>query len=176
MGGVAGIDVGDAISGSLTYNDMPSTTNNNVDSSTYVFSSGFAVSVQIETHLFNSDAASPFNIITVLNNSNFDGDAFEVNAEFALLPIVVSPTGQKAIRIKLQDSTETVFSDTSLPLSLNLSSFDNAGGSIFSADGSSNFYSIGFSIDTLTLVPEPATMTLLALGGLALLGRRRRSA
>jgi hypothetical protein len=77
----------------------------------------------------------------------------------------------------LVDSTAVVFDSQALPLVLPLSSFDVRFGLV--AISGDNFEETGrlmFRIDSVRAVPEPATLSLLAVGGAGVLFRRWRSA
>ena len=78
--------------------------------------------------------------------------------------------------VSLIDSTRQAFTDDSLPLSLDINDFTSSklGISGFK-DPQRDFFSIEGTITSLTLVPEPATMSLL-FGGLLLMNVRRKRA
>ena len=74
--------------------------------------------------------------------------------------------------ITISDDTATAFSSDALPTTLDLADFPYVNSFEIYADGvATHLYG---DLTSLTLTPEPATLSLLALGGLAMLRRRRR--
>ena len=86
---------------------------------------------------------------------------------------LVPELGQDEIfcSVSFFDYTALAFDSFELPTSLDMTEFDNA--TIFLYRSTPSF-SIHGQIDSITLVPEPATLAMLALGGLLI--RRRRAA
>ena len=79
------------------------------------------------------------------------------------------------LELRLVDSTGTVFPGSlSRRPPLNLSDFDSAIVRLELTDSLGTTSSIDGSITSLTLIPEPSTLTLGVLGGLGLLGYRWR--
>jgi hypothetical protein len=54
------------------------------------------------------------------------------------------------------------------------SSWQSSGGSLINTTGGILLFDDGSTTMTFTAIPEPATLSLLALGGLALIRRQRR--
>lgn len=80
------------------------------------------------------------------------------------------------MHIILDDSTGTAFSSDELPTQLDLTKFDSkrflfAGNKI--NDGAYDYFDIKGALTHLTVIPEPTTLSLLALGAF-LAGRRKR--
>ena len=74
--------------------------------------------------------------------------------------------------ITIADNTATVFSSDALPTTLDLADFPYVKRFEIYADGvETHLYG---NLTSLTLTPEPATLSLLAIGGLAALRRRRK--
>ena len=78
----------------------------------------------------------------------------------------------------MTDTTGTVFSDLSIPPSIDINDFDQGRiqFSYFLGEGENSefFVPAVYNITAFTLVPEPTSLALLGLGGLLVL--RRRSA
>ncbi len=112
-----------------------------------------------------------------VNNDSFFSDRF---SSISQAPSVFeTPAGDRAnnFQIELIDNTNSVFSSTALPDSLNLSAFTTARVDVrsFYLDGTN--YLITGSIDTLTeisSVPIPATIGLFGAGLMGLFGLARR--
>ncbi|NOY41598.1 MAG: PEP-CTERM sorting domain-containing protein [Planctomycetes bacterium] len=80
------------------------------------------------------------------------------------------------LEIVLRDDDGTVFSDDSLPATLDLADFETAQVFFSAEDVSLNFaFDVEASITSITPIPEPSTLLLGALAGVGLLVRRRRA-
>lgn len=77
--------------------------------------------------------------------------------------------------IILLDSTCQAFADNSLPLSLDLNDFTSSKLQLIGSKQMHDYFNVEGTITSLTLVPEPATMSLL-LGGLLLMNVRFKRA
>ncbi len=77
--------------------------------------------------------------------------------------------------IILLDSTRQVFTDDSLPLSLDLNDFTSSKLLLIGRKQMQDYFNVEGTITSLTLVPEPATMSLL-FGGLLLMNVRMKRA
>lgn len=178
---VLGINIGDSFSGTLTYD-----TKTNLlavfggvsiyGQSKVVPPSGMILDVDGQD--FSTPAGQAWSIGVSNNDApGIDGIAFSHNFPIAPNPDLPGTTSISLI-VQLIDSTQSVFSDESLPATLSPDDFDQKTLRIVT---SSIVVGSGYTgtIESFTLVPEPATIGLAAsvgplLGGYALLSRRFR--
>ena len=80
----------------------------------------------------------------------------------------VSGFSLAGMSLVLEDSSQTAFGSVALPVSLDLGDFDTQ---LFGLIFGEEFVEV--ELTAFTIVPEPATLALMTLGGLALLGPRR---
>ncbi len=105
------------------------------------------------------------------NHPTKDGDLFD----FAMDGSTYQGYNLTGSRITLSDSTGTVFNDRSLPLILTYDDFDKAAIGINGRYGDYpnwEYFSFTGQVTEMTLIPEPVTLALFALGGLIL--RRKK--
>lgn len=101
--------------------------------------------------------------------NDYDGDEF-----FYVVDGGYGDYGFTWFGLYLTDSTGTAFANDDLPLSLNIEDFDSA---FFRMAGdeiaTSDFFQIEGQLTNIQYIPEPASLVLLALGGLAVRIKRR---
>lgn len=79
-----------------------------------------------------------------------------------------------SIQFEFLDPTGRAFGGQSVPTHLDLSSFTVTQGELNNLGESGLFSGVVFSIDSLTVVPEPSTFTLVAIGSIGLVVWSRR--
>lgn len=143
--------------------------------STYAFYPASDFSVTIDS-IYSFTSASPEAF--VLNN-NSCCDRFGMHETTG--SDISSNITADYMYLALTDGTDTVFSDTSLPVSLNLSDFGGWNGIIISNNSSSGLgstsdsYIVSGIITSITPVPEPSTLILLGIGLMILLTLQGRT-
>ncbi len=186
VSGVPSLSVGDSFTGSFTFESTSVNLNSfpSPNVADYVDSSS-AIDVTVNGYSFFSTNTSGCGFafdcvgIRVFNDLPTLGDFFEAsNRVYGILAPVTGPNLDGlgisfSLVLTLQDSTGTVFNSVALPLSLPLSSFDQArfvlaNGSSGAPQGSLTYLS------TTAPVPEASTSAMLALGLGALAFVRRR--
>ena len=167
--------VGDAMSGSLSYDSTAS--DNDPDTAFGSYDGATNLSFDVEGDV----ASAPLGFVEISNDLDTPGfDSFRaaVVCEAGTVCNAPAPAGASpnSWELVLFDSTASVFSDDSLPTSLSLGGFDDAFVAlIFSGDEVGGI--VGITLETLTVtVPEPGVLGLLALAGAAALARRARAA
>ena len=166
--GVAGVANGDTITGMFTYNDTVP------DSGTGSF--GVYETNHVSSFTLNGLSGSTSgNSIFVFNNINPEGDQFDTRGGGSYIGDLIDGSTFNLIFVRFTDSTRSVFSDTSLPSSLDPLDFDFL---FTSRLGLSSGRNISFRVDTFSTaaVPLPASLPLLAAGlfGLGYAARRKR--
>jgi len=186
----AGIDVGDVVSGSLMFDPDELTLFGTLSVGTiYILDTSCGTST-VSLDVDGLDLSLPTvplvpppifpSSIIVGNDRDLDGIVSSVDAAdyFAINYEIVDPTDAAerwAISLTLADTTGTLYSDESVPMSLNLADFDSRQLLIIEDPGLTIGGNALASIDSLVLVPEPSTLTLLAIGMVALLALPVRS-
>ena len=79
------------------------------------------------------------------------------------------------LSLRLLDGTAAVFTDDTLPTTLNLSNFLMSSQGQLDGPGGAFSPTLRFTITSVTVIPEPGTLTLVGGGALILLRRRRES-
>jgi hypothetical protein len=116
-----------------------------------------------------SESYGDANAAIIIDDGTAPGDQYELVAD----SLTGNPVGAFAPQfweLHLQDSSASVYSDDSLPTSLDLTDFDNTFVLLRFGDGASTFADLTASVDSIAVVPEPAS-ALLLLGALARLAR-----
>ena len=142
------------------------------DGSYTVSTSGGFVAVGTATHLL------------VLDNVTYD--SYSASGMWSTAPGSASGIPFKEVSVGLGDTTETALSSAAMPTSIDLSDYTWASFSIafedwdVAADPMGDnvvFAEASGALDTMTItpVPEPATLSLLAMGALGMIVRRRRN-
>jgi small ligand-binding sensory domain FIST len=138
-----------------------------------LFSMG--IKVTFASHKANAADIAAIFLPDEINGNGVGGPAFKgVGAGFGRAAGAVSLSAPDFYRgALLATITITDLNIGSYPYELSLSSYYGAGKTDF-LDGNGTDLDSVVTFGTATVVPEPATLSLLALGGLALLRRKRR--
>ena len=150
--------------GWFTYSSVPDQSSDPVYGS---YGQDASISVTLGTQIISY--IDDYVIIVVSNNDYTGADSF--------LHVVDATQGDFSFTyygVDLTDSTGMVFNNDDLPMSFDLAQFDSsmlviAGYKLPNWD----WFYVGGEITNMTLIPEPATLLLLGLGGLALLRKRK---
>jgi hypothetical protein len=152
--------LGDPVTGTFTYDtSIPGVP----DGPYYSFydqpqSSQLAVTVRGIT--ISSDMGYTMSIADDVNNVPYDD--FQIFNNGSRVNVSRLGVQEGSVQFELYDPTGTAFRDQSLPTHLDLSSFSVSGsqGEVY-ASGPGIFSGVVFSVDSLTIVPEPGTFSLL---------------
>ena len=185
VSGVPSLSVGDSFTGSFTFESTSVNLNSfpSPNIADYVDSSS-AIEVTVNGYSFSSVntsacASVACGGILVYNDAPTLGDYFQASSSvYGILAPVTGPNlaglgTSLSLVLALQDSTGTVFNSTALPLSLTLSSFDQARFGLIDGSSGSPTGSLTY-LSTTAPVPEASTSAMLALGLSALTFVRRR--
>jgi hypothetical protein len=170
LGGQLSIDM--PFTGSLTYDPAASPESTSGTSAQYRWDpTGTDFSLSISVGPIDAQSApTGWSRVTVVDGYS-DFDAF-MAASSLVWSTGVNVAG---LEIVMQDSTQTVFDGLGLPSYLDLDDFDTHDFNMLAQTGSGVALVVG-NIQTLTLIPEPGTATLLLVGLIGLSRSSRRSA
>ncbi len=159
---------GDTISGSFTYD--------NTTESPPGFTGSYRDNHDSSFSLNGLNGTTSGNQILVYNDLSDTGDQFDSrNYSGSYTGDLVAGYQVSQIFVRFTDSTGTVFSDRSLPETLNSADFDFRGGSRIDLDGNGGSVQFNVTGFTATIIPVPAAVWLFssALAGLGWVRRRQ---
>ncbi len=167
---LSGFTVGQATSGSYEIDSLTADIDADPNLGLYLGPANF--SYQFGTYVANVPAGGGGDSVLIQNDVS-GLDRMGVNASCGVCGPDVNGFSSSNLILALQDSTQSVFSDTSLPMSLMVADFDGLSASI-SFPGAGGVFS---SITSVSVsVPEPGTAPLLGLTVVAVaLALRRRA-
>lgn len=170
--------VGSAFSGSFSY-DAPGWDINPDNPMTGVYLDGLSISVTVGGISYSSITPNQGHVVVYndLNTRHIAGDILQVTDSSGAigasdtLPTYGTPN---ALQASFKDSTHTAFDSDALPLTLDLTKFDDGSGTLqvsFQGRGGSQLNVMGkiTSLGPAAPVPEPGTYALM-LAGLGLVG------
>jgi len=180
------IQVGLPVTGNFSYDTsaIPSPSNSLPGfQSLYVYASPpSGMSIQVGGLRFANAFEGPLVFQALVRDSSTVGDLLELDgfgsANTWPPGIPLSPGGFDIPRVTLSfvDNTSpfSLINGTQLPRSIDLRQADSARGFIssFNEPNPDPFYQINFRIDSVTPIPEPGTMALIAVAGVMGLARR----
>jgi hypothetical protein len=170
--------IGDTFSGVYFFDDTTPDTHPAGDSGDYLSFGRYIAST-------SGGIAAEGSSVRLLVTNDIPYDSYVAAAAWVHGTNSASGIPFNGVAVQLEDSTGTALSSASLPTSIDLSAYTSARFIISFEDwdvvadpwgDDAVFAKASGALDTMTFtpVPEPATMTLLALGGLAVLRKRRK--
>jgi hypothetical protein len=157
---IPGVYLNQPFTGLFSYSSMPF-------SSTGIYDQPASLTIKLGSFtLTHTDKTCQITVINNLTSATGKVDSFTFHASGTQGLYNYTRSG-----VTLQDSTRTVFTTTALPETLLLSAFNSAKMNLTGTKGADTFNIIG-NINSLKLVPEPATLLLLT-AALPFLRRKR---